>query len=261
MRRLCLASFVACAALATTAASAQPQLAVFAQTVVGGNVSSSHQVSSGQTVSMVNGSQIWYTIQNNGTSTMTISTTSFCPNGVWSCEIPPTTIKGGKFVKLVMTFETGQGGANDATMTLNTNATPSSFVLNMQNCVDGCPILSVVSGDGINITSEPQPYTYNYPSTPVGVAVSRAFTISDLDSNPGDSPLAVSNYTLTQVEGSCFSLIDGSFPYSISYGSPQSYRWRMQGDTAGPCKATISFTTNSGSFQTFTWILSGTITD
>jgi hypothetical protein len=117
---------------------------------------------------------------------------------------------------------------------------------------------TVTSGQIVSFTqAEPQPYTYSYPSTTVGVPVSRAFTITDTANNAVE--LSIYQYSLTQVVGSCFSLIAGSLPNTVAFGTPLAVRYRMDSATAGPCKAVINMTTNASASPTFSFTLSGTV--
>ena len=119
--------------------------------------------------------------------------------------------------------------------------------------------MTIVSGDNVTITAQTRPYTYYFPSTPAGSSVSRAFTFYN-NTPQNFVALSVYSYTLTQVQGNCFSLIAGSFPASIDPGSPEAFRWRMLSGVAGTCQATISFQTNKSIYPTFSWTLAGTVT-
>jgi hypothetical protein len=249
--------------LCAGALMAQPVLKVKANTIVDGNQSSTITVASGQIVSFTNPipsyyAYVNYIIENLGNQTLTISASYNCENNIWSCEGPPATIAPNHTAQITMTFGgTGQiPGANPlGSVNLTTNA--GSFVLEFQGIEGADPTMTIVSGDGINITAQSQPYTYLYPTTTVGVPVSRVFTFTDTANN--SVALNVYNYVLTPVIGSCFSLISGTLPDTIYYGSPDAVRYRMQSGSAGTCESTISFYTNASAFPTFSWTLKGTV--
>src|ERR1700732_3062027 len=242
---------------------AQPALNVKANTIVNGVQSSTITVSSGQIVSFTNTipsnfAYVNYFVKNTGNQTLTISASYNCENNIWSCENLPAAIAPNNTVEVTMTFG-GTGtipGANPGgSLNMSTNA--GSFVLKFQGIDGADPTMTIVSGDGINITAQSQPYTYLFPTTTVGVPVSRAFTFTDTANNAVS--LNVYNYVLTPVIGSCFSLISGSLPATIPYGSPDVVRYRMQSGPAGTCESTISFYTNASAFPTFSWTLKGTV--
>lgn len=242
---------------------AQPVLQVKANTIVNGVQSSTLTVSSGQIVSFTNPipsnyAYVNYFVQNLGNQTLTINASYNCENHVWSCNVLPATIAPNHMVEVTMTFggtSTIPGANLLGSINMSTNA--GSFVLTFQGIEEADPTMTIVSGDGINITAQSQPYTYQYPSTTVGVPVSRAFTFTDTANN--SVSLFAYNYVLTPVIGNCFSLISGAFSASIPYGSPEAFRWRMQSGTVGTCESTISFYTNASAFPTFSWSLKGTV--
>jgi trimeric autotransporter adhesin len=266
------AAVCACASLMTCllAATLNAQsLQVTASTLANGVQSSTFPVSSGQRVSFIDNSgqnfaYVYYNLKNAGSQTLTITAPVGdynCENHVWSCGVLPASIAAGQTVTVTETFggTADVPGANNGSVSFTTNdPSHSSFSLVFQGIVGGAPVMTITSGDGINITAQTQPYTYLYPTTPVGVAFGRGFTFDD--GNP-TIPLLISNYTLTNNVGSCFSLIAGSFPNTITNGNDQTYRWRMDSAALGSCQATISFTTNDPNFPTFSWNLQGTVAD
>lgn len=264
MKRAALLAVVAPLLIAGTA-FAQPVLKVKANTIVQGVQSSTNTVTSGQIVSFTQPipsdfAFVNYFLENVGTQTLTITFTSFCENEIWSCEVPPATIAPNHTAEITMTFggtSTIPGANPLGTMNLSTNA--GAFNLVFQGIEIADPTMTIVSGDGINVTAQPQPYTYTYPSTTVGVPVSRAFTITDTANNTVD--LSIYQYSLVQEVGSCFSLIAGSLPNTVVFGTPLAVRYRMDSATAGPCKAVINMTTNAAAFPTFSFTLSGTVTN
>jgi hypothetical protein len=265
-RAIVVAGIAASLALAPALLAQSPPLQVKANTWAGSS-SPIVTIQSNQVVSVTNPipddfAYVYYYIFNNSaTQTLTISDTVNCQPNVWSCGNLPTSIAPGHSATVTMTLggsATIDGANPISTITMNTNFGP--FVLAFQGIEVANPGMTIVSGDGINITSEPPTYTYEYPSTTVGVAVSRDFTVTSTINNPS-VPVDLYNYTLTPVTGNCFSLITGSFPQLISYGSPYSFRWRMLSGSAGTCESTVSFWTNVSQFPVFTWNLKGTVTD
>ncbi|HEV7672289.1 MAG TPA: hypothetical protein VGS22_27540 [Thermoanaerobaculia bacterium] len=244
---------------------AQPKLVVKSFTIANGAQSPTVTLASGQystASSSYTASYVYYIFQNTGNQTLTMSVPNYlgCTAGVWSCESIPATILAGQTKQISMLFLAGasgvQHGANRGSLTVTTNTSAGVFVLNFQAIYVGDPSMTIVSGDNINVTSG---FAYQYPSTPVGVPVSRVFTFAN-NTPENFVELNVYNYTLTQIQGNCFSLIAGTFPVMIFSGSPLNFRWRMMSGAANTCKAKITFNTNKAIYPSFSWTISGTVT-
>jgi hypothetical protein len=211
-----------------------------------GNNGSYDFASTAQNVAVSRG----FTIYNDGTLPLQVSGPALSGEGFSIVQaVSPTTINPGTSGSFRLRLQSCLPGTKSGQVSLSTNDPRyPTFRFNLSGTVTG-PRIRVVSGDGITVGNGS---TYTFPSTPVGVAVGRAFTIT----NDGNIPLTNSSVTLS---GEGFSLLI-PVPGIVAAGGSDVFRIRLLSGTAGAKTGLISFNTNDACNNPFQFNLRGTVT-
>jgi hypothetical protein len=228
-----------------------PQPAPAIRIVSGDGVTVSHNGSYGfgstaQNVGITRG----FTIFNDGNLPLQVGNLAVSGEGFSIAQpLSATTIPPGSTASFRVRLQSCLVGNKSGQVSLSTNDPHyPTFRFNLTGAVSG-PRIRVVAGDGVTVGNGS---TYTFPSTPVGVAVGRAFTIY----NDGDTTLSTSNAVLS---GEGWSLLI-AVPATVPPGGSGVFRIRLQSGTAGTKTGALSFSINDACSPVFQFNLRGTVT-
>jgi hypothetical protein len=192
-----------------------------------------------------------FRIYNEGGQTLILGAPPVSTSGPFFVAAPPGTST------IIPTFST------DFTIGFNTDF-PNSYGASVR-ILSNDPVYAAgfsfsvnatALGPGISVTAGGNSILNNglyiFPSTTPGVSLSRLFTIL----NFGNTPLTISNFTLTTT-GGLFVL--ETPPSTIAPASTGAFRIRLLSNTPGTYTGTVTFNTNIASLPTYHLNLQGTV--
>lgn len=242
-----LAQFAAGTDFSVTAtAAAQPRIEV---TVENGPTLAHFSTYDFGTKSLYSQPEQTFRIWNRGTSKLLLGPMGGGGSGFIVALSPPTSLDPGVSGIFIIRFISTYAGNFSSQFSFSTNdPTRGYFTLNFIGAVPGSN-MRVEASDGSIVYNGS---TYNFPSTPVGVAESRLFTIR----NFGNQPLTIS-YSLNTAGG--FSTLTYP-PTSIAPGANGVFRIRLLSGVQGAYSATVTLNNNDPVNNSFSFQLRGNVT-
>lgn len=193
-----------------------------------------------------------FTFTNDGTLPLSVSLSSVTGSYFTSLKNPVSPLNPGQSDTFIAQFNPATVGLNSGTFSWNTNSAGlggANFRVRLTGTGLGSKV-RIVSGDGTTLVNGG---TYVYPTTTVGTAVSRGFTLF----NDGNSPLTISNYQFS-APGAGFNnpIVPGSL---VNPSANTAFRVALSATAAGTFNSQVTFNTNDPSAPTYTVNFRGTV--
>lgn len=231
----------------TATAAAQPRIEV---TVENGPTLAHFSTYDFGTKSLYSQPEQTFRIWNKGTSTLLLGPMGGGGSGFVIALSPPTSLGPGASGIFIVRFSATYAGNFSSQFSFSTNdPNRSYFTLNFIGAVLGSN-MRVETNDGSIVYNGS---TFNFPSTTLGVAVSRSFTIR----NFGNQTLTINSYNLSTSGG--FSTIIYP-PTSIAPGGSGVFRIRLLSSASGFYSGTVTLDTNDPTNNPFSFQLRGNVT-
>jgi hypothetical protein len=191
-----------------------------------------------------------FTIQNTGTSALTVGPTVSVPTGYSVVTQPASSVQPDASTTLAIRLDASMGGSYSGTVSFATNDSDESpFNFTVSGSVAApMPEIRVSAPGGSNVADNSG--SVNFGTTSAGAPITQVFTIT----NDGTAPLSLG----TVMVPAGFT-VTGQPAATLAAGASTTVTVRLDAAAQGTYSGTLSFTTNDTDENPFNFAISGQV--